>query len=282
MGQYQLIKKIDEGEFGEVWKAYDVIWKRNVAIKYLKTSDDNNRFVMFCREIEELWKEIENQHIVDIYDHNLRSPKPYFVMEFCDGGNLNCMIGKTNANQLIAILKSMIIALNPRHRLGGFQRDLKPANILRVKKNGRFICKLADFGLARTPNNHTAMTHTVGGTFPYIDPEVLKGEKQFSPASDIYSLGMTAFALLTGKAEIPLLFLTPGPTKLIDLLRWMTSDKSEQRPSLQQIEASLNEIEKELNAEGFPGFWASLSYPGLAVGATGVALIIAGIFGGEE
>ncbi len=159
---------IERGGYGEVWKAYDFFTNNYVAIKFL-TKQDTESFRMFQREVRELSKLTDNPHIVNITDSNLTTSKPYYVMEFCDGGSLRNQVGKTKASEIISILKSMVTALQPLHRHGGFQRDIKPDNILKTIIENGYICKLADFGLARMPNQFSAMTRTPGGTENYIN-----------------------------------------------------------------------------------------------------------------
>ena len=277
--RYQKIELIARGGYGEVWKARDLFTETYVAIKFLVKNDAESH-KMFQREIRELSNLIDNPNIVDITDSNLAAPIPFYVMEFCDGGSLRNQVGKTKAPELVGILKAMAIALKPLHRQGGFQRDIKPDNILKLLVQNGYICKLADFGLARTPNHFSAMTRTPGGTENYMDPEILTG-KDFSPAADVYSLGITAFELLTGTAQRQWFLSVDCPVKLHDLIWEMTNPISFLRPTIKQIEERLITIEKE-RTEGFPNILSSFSYNELAIGGIGAALIIGVLFGGNE
>lgn len=277
--RYQKIELIERGGYGEVWKARDLFTESYVAIKFL-VKNDAESYKMFQREIRELSNLIDNPNIVNITDSNLSTPNPFYVMEFCDGGSLRNQVGKTKAPELIGILKAMVAALKPLHRQGGFQRDIKPDNILKSLVQNGYTCKLADFGLARTPNHFSAMTHTPGGTENYMDPEILTG-KDFSPSADVYSLGITAFELLTGTPQRQWFLSADCPAKLHDLIWEMTNSVSSLRPTINQIEERLTTIEKE-RTQGFPNILSSLSYNELALGGIGAVALIGFLFGGNE
>lgn len=277
--RYQKENLIERGGYGEVWKAYDSWTNSYVAIKFL-TKNDVESFNMFQREIRELSNLINNPHVVNIMDSNLTTPNPFYVMEFCDGGSLRNQVGKTKATELIGILKAMTAALKPLHQYGGFQRDIKPDNILKKPVKNGYICKLADFGLARMPNQFSAMTRTPGGTENYMDPEILIG-KEFSPTADVYSLGITAFELLTGKPKRQWLLMEDCPVKLHDLMLEMTNPVSSLRPTINQIQERLITIENE-RAQGFPNILSSFSYNELALGGIGAIALIGVLFGSEK
>lgn len=265
--RYKKIQLLECGGYGEVWKALDTFTESYVAIKFLVNNNDQN-FKMFQREIRELSNFINNPHIVNILDSNLTASTPFYVMEFCDGGSFRNQVGKVKVPELIGILKAMTVALKPLHQRGGFQRDIKPDNMLKKLVQNGYICKLADFGLARTPNHFSAMTRTPGGTENYMDPEILSG-KEFSPASDIYSLGITAFELLTGTPKRHWFLFVDCPAKLHDLIWEMTNPVSDLRPTIAQVEERLIAIENE-RTQGFPNILSSLSYNELFIGGIGV------------
>lgn len=277
--RYRKENLIERGGYGEVWKAYDLWTNGYVAIKFL-TKNDTESLKMFQREIRELSNLADNPHVVKLLDFNLAATNPFYVMEFCDGGSLRNQIGKTKASELIGILRAMTKALKPLHLHGGFQRDIKPDNILKTLVKNGYICKLADFGLARMPNQFSAMTRTPGGTINYMDPEILAG-KDFTPAADVYSLGITAFELLTGSPKRQWLLLEDCPAKLHDLIWEMTNPVSILRPTIYQIEEKLVTIENE-RARGFPNILSSLSYNELALGGVGAVALIGLLFGGDE
>lgn len=275
--RYEKIQLIERGGYGEVWKAYDRYANNYVAIKFLVNNNPDN-FKMFQREIQELSRLSGNPHIVNITDSNLSASVPFYVMELCEG-SLRNQVGKTKATELITILRAMAKALKPLHFQGGFQRDIKPDNILKMPFKNGYICKLADFGLARTPSRFSAMTRTPGGTENYMDPEIISG-KDFSPAADIYSLGITAFELLTGTPKRQWLLFVDCPAKLHDLIWEMTNPVSALRPTIEQVEERLIAIENE-RTQGFPNILSSLSYNELFAGGIGV-IALAGLLLGDD
>jgi serine/threonine-protein kinase len=278
-GRYKKVELIGHGGYGEVWKAYDFFTRSYVAVKFLVKRDADS-LKMFQREIRELLNLVNNPNIVNITDSNVLAPVPFYVMEFCDGGSMRNQVGKITAPELIGILKAMAVALTSLHQRGGFQRDIKPDNILKkLVKNG-YVCKLADFGLARTPNLFSAMTRTPGGTENYMDPETLRG-KEFSPASDIYSLGITAFELLTGTPQRQWFLSVDCPVNLHNLILEMTNPDATYRPTIEHIEERLITIEKE-RSQGFPNILSAFSYNELAVGGVATALFFSFIFGGNK
>lgn len=276
--RYEKIKLIERGGYGEVWKAYDHYINNFVAIKFL-VNNVADSFKMFQREIRELSKLSNNPHIVSITDSDLYASVPFYVMELCEG-SLRNQVGKVKPTELISILRAMAKALKPLHREDGFQRDIKPDNILKMPLKNGYICKLADFGLARTPSRFSAMTRTPGGTENYMDPEIISG-KEFSPAADIYSLGITAFELLTGTPRRQWFLFVDCSAKLHDLIWEMTNPVSTLRPNINQIEERLIAIENERTL-GFPNVLASYSYNDLVVGGIGAALLVGLMFGGNE
>lgn len=275
--RYEHVTVIARGGQGEVWKAFDNRNQEFVAIKYLLDKSPQGRS-LFIKDVRE---RKEDKHTILVKDANLYCENPYFVMEYCPCGNLATKILKCSTSEIIVVLRAMVTALKPLHRTNGFHGDIKPDNIMLADIPNGTTPKLTDFGLAHVPNLGSNMTWTPRGTDPYKSPEV-RQKLAYSSKADIYSLGVTIFELLTGNPTTPIRFFTPGPTKLIDLLCDMTNDLPQFRPNLEVISARLDEIERDLNAEGIKGAWASLSYPGIGVGATGLALILVGLFGGKK
>lgn len=270
--------EIQRGGFGSVWKAYDYFTGEYVAIKYLIDVTPEN-LDMFQREVRELTKPDLSTHpqIVKLLDSNLNSWNPYYVMEYCPDGSLAGWIGKTDWRDAITIMKAMVYALKPLHKSGGYHGDFKPYNILLASDEKGKIPKLADFGLAHTPNLGSTMTWSPRGTDPYKAPEV-RMKLNYSPKADIYSFGITIFELLTGEPEIPWLIKSPGPKKLIDLLRRMTQSNPALRPDLTEIEIQLIEIESNLESVGINKFVSSLGYGDWAVCGLGLALVLGVLF----
>lgn len=236
---YETIEPLGEGATGSVWKCKENWTGRIVAIKYLKNLTDTDR-ERFRREARILTKLKDNPFVVDIYGFNDSDSQPYIVMEYCDGGSIIELTKNYETENHLMLLLALSIGLKAIHAEGGFHRDIKPDNIL-VKLIPNGICpKISDLGLARDLNPGTNMTQNMGGTMPYIAPEVLNG-KLFTQKSDIYSLGVTMLKLITGDTDKSYNF-TKIPFSFQSLLRRMFDDNPYNRPSCEQIEAEVRQI----------------------------------------
>jgi serine/threonine protein kinase len=176
---------------------------------------------------------------------------PYIVMEYCEHGSLRSWIGSKRPWQYTAyVLAHVLYGLHTIHGAGGFHRDLKPDNILVAKSPlapEQLLFKVSDFGLARAPGvDSQPMTRTAAGTDGYIAPEVLAGAP-FTAKSDIYSLGVVAVELLTGSRDTAQLGGVMLPEQLRKLIRQMTAQSPEVRPTTQSVAQSLQEL---LNTPG--------------------------------
>ena len=253
--RFQIIRALDGGKggFGQVFQGIDRYSGGSVAIKYLHqlTSDAKRRFE---REVTILKNSLNNPHIVKIVDYNLHSNPPFIVMEYCDGGSLRSWVSSEIDNcrpwlDVAAALLHTASGLLTLHEQGGFHRDIKPENLLVKMVDGRLVIKLADFGLARLPNPQTHMTAAAHGTHGYIAPELLAGTPA-SPASDIYSLGITGIELLTGFRDVNRLDSSHAPVRLKSLLCTMIDPFTSKRPEVKAVTRELAEIiqvEQDLN-----------------------------------
>ena len=247
MSNYLFFQQLGKGGFGEVWLAQSTVTGETVAVKFLHNLDPE-AVKRFRREIRLLSEEINNRFVVDVLDYNLATDQPYFVMEYCAGGSLRERVGKFRWKEAAEVLSHTVQALRSVHRKGGYHRDIKPDNILLAHdaESGERLFKLSDFGLGRTPhNNSTAMTNSPCGTTGYIAPEVLLGHG-YSPAADIYSLGVTIIELITGQKNSHIAYHAGGsPLAFTNLLNKMTDNHAAQRPHLLHI---VRVLDKLLNA----------------------------------
>ena len=206
--RYQITKLIGRGGMAEVYLAWDTILNREVAIKILKSdmSDDDVALERFKREAGATTK-LSHENIVDVYDVGDDGDKHYIVMEYVKGYTLKQLIKKRGAipyKEAVWMMKQLAGALMEAHRKGIIHRDIKSQNVL-IKADGTI--KLSDFGIA-IANGSMQLTHkdSVIGSVHYLAPELSKG-KQATMQSDIYSLGIVFYELLTGdvpyKAETP-------------------------------------------------------------------------------
>lgn len=194
--RYRLDERLAEGGFSRVWKGYDLQLLRTVAVKMPKMSHIGavDSFLAEARRVARL----KHPGIVPVYDVGQDGDDFFIVSEFIEDGSLGdqLMHGPIPPGQSRRWLAEIADALDYAHRNGVIHRDIKPANIL-IDHHGRAM--LADFGIALSANN-TSQFATSIGTLAYMSPEQLDG-KPLDPRSDIYSVGILLYQLLT--AELP-------------------------------------------------------------------------------
>ncbi len=193
--------KIAAGGMGEIYVARDTALGRKVAIKLLseRFARDEGVRRRFTREALAAARLSGHPHIVTIFDVGEADGRPFIVMEFLPGGTLAQRIrrGPASRDEAIEWLKQAADALDEAHRRGVVHRDVKPANMLLDERGS---VHMGDFGIARVVDEATTgmtLAGTVLGTAGYLSPEQARGEPA-SPASDVYSLGIVAYELLTG------------------------------------------------------------------------------------
>lgn len=199
-GQVHVSRELGRGGMGKVYKGQHLGLDVPVAVKTMSTAlaaDDSGR-QRFLREARTAAK-LDHPNIVRVLDVNEQDGTPYIVMEFVDGTDLSGLLKKHGPLQGLAALKviaQVADGLAHAHAQGIVHRDIKPHNIF-VSKDGRV--KLGDFGLARAVEQTTELTMPGAaiGTAHYMSPEQSNG-KDIDQRSDIYSLGVTAYNLITG------------------------------------------------------------------------------------
>jgi eukaryotic-like serine/threonine-protein kinase len=199
--RYANAEQIGRGGMGEIFRATDTALGRAVAIKVLddRYAQDFSVRERFTREALAVARLSGNPNIVTIYDVGEQGDRPFIVMEYLPGGSLEQRLrdeGAQQPAQALTWLEQAANALDAAHRNGIVHRDVKPANLL-LDGHGRV--HVADFGIASAAGMHSlTQTGTVLGTASYLSPEQASGEST-SAASDLYSLGIVAFELLTGR-----------------------------------------------------------------------------------
>lgn len=199
-GRYELVEKIAEGGMARVYRGRDLTLKRTVAVKVLKDSMTGD--AAFIRRFEREAQSaaaLSHPHIVNIYDVGEQDDTYFMVMEYVDGNNLKDYIrekGRLPVHEAIRITRQIAEALEHAHSAGMVHRDIKPHNIL-FSRNGKV--KVTDFGIAIAGDGATV---TVGdeiiGSVQYISPEQARGQIACKQ-SDLYSLGIVFYEMLTGK-----------------------------------------------------------------------------------
>lgn len=197
--RYQIIKSIGEGGMANVYLAYDTILDRNVAVKVLRGDLANDeKFVRrFQREALSA-SSLSNPNIVEVYDVGEDNGEYYIVMEYVEGKHLKNLLkkrGKLTVPEVVDIVLQITNGLSVAHDSYIIHRDIKPQNIL-IMENG--LIKITDFGIAVAMNaTQLTQTNSVMGSVHYLPPEQASG-KGATLQSDIYSIGILMYELLTG------------------------------------------------------------------------------------
>ena len=201
--QYHVESEIGRGGMSVVYRARDKRLNRPVAIKVLppELAYDSAIRLRFTREAQTS-AQLSHPHIVPIYDVGERSGVAYFVMAHVTGGNLATLLGRAPRppiEEVRRIVREIADALEYAHERGVVHRDIKPDNILLDADGGRAM--VTDFGIARAIEAGSRLTVTgiAVGTPAYMSPEQAMGEREVDGRSDIYSLGVVAYQMLTGR-----------------------------------------------------------------------------------
>lgn len=197
--RYEIIKTIGEGGMANVYLANDTILDRKVAIKVLRgdLSNDEKFIRRFKREALSV-SNLSHPNIVEVYDVGEEEGNYYIVMEYIEGKTLKQLLQKRGAltlNEVIDIMLQLTDGLAHAHDAYIIHRDIKPQNIM-IEDNG--LVKITDFGIAMALNStQLTQTNSVMGSVHYLPPEQANG-KGSTVKSDIYSLGILMYELLTG------------------------------------------------------------------------------------
>ncbi|MBD2871447.1 Stk1 family PASTA domain-containing Ser/Thr kinase [Paenibacillus arenilitoris] len=199
-GRYEILTRIGGGGMALVYKAHDVLLNRNVAVKVLRQQFVNDEeFIRRFRREAQSAAALSHPNVVSIYDVGQEDDTHYIVMEYVEGHNLNEIIQERaplQADEAVRIAMQIADALDHAHQNHIIHRDIKPHNIL-IGKNGRV--KVTDFGIARAVTSSTiTQTGSVIGSVHYFSPEHAKGINT-GEKSDLYSLGIVLYQMLTGK-----------------------------------------------------------------------------------
>jgi eukaryotic-like serine/threonine-protein kinase len=195
---FELEKELGRGGMGVVYQARQLDPPRPVALKVLRPKADPVVFARLRAEAEALAR-LRHPNVVEVYGIGEHAGRPYLIMEFCDGSNLeNHLLGQPQPPRAAAELTATLArAVQHFHDLGVIHRDLKPANILLAGT----VPKIADFGLAKllVGEMHLTQSGAILGSVGYMSPEqATGGTKHVGPAADIWALGCILYSLLTG------------------------------------------------------------------------------------
>ena len=277
-GRYQLIRQMANGGMASIYEAIDTRLDRKVAVKIMHAhlAQDEQFVERFIREAKAA-AALSHPNIVAVQDQGWNqsgTPAIFLVMEMIEGHTLRDYLneqGSLSVSDGVKFLLPVLSALGAAHKLGIVHRDIKPENIL-ISKEGRV--KIADFGLAKGPllgSTMTAESSVILGSVSYLSPEQVQRGIADS-RSDVYSIGITAFEIFTGKKpfegaepiqiaymhvnnRVPRIseFIQGVPQALDDLIYRATSSDPDQRPRdaaiFHQELQSLNPQEKQLSLE---------------------------------
>ncbi len=263
--RYEVIEELGEGGMGIVYKVFDRKIEEKVALKVLapEIAGDEKTIERFRNELK-LARKVSHRNVCRMYDLSEEEKTPFITMEFVPGENLKSLIrrvGQLSKVKAISIAKQVCEGLAEAHRLGVVHRDLKPQNIM-VDSEGN--ARIMDFGIARSIRTKSITeTGMIIGTPEYMSPEQVEGVET-DHQSDLYSLGVILFEMLTGRVpfrgETPLSVILkhkteqpPDPRKFDEnipiaisrmILKCMEKDKKKRYQTANALLDDLIEIEK--------------------------------------
>ncbi|HVE84876.1 MAG TPA: serine/threonine-protein kinase [Myxococcales bacterium] len=276
LGDYQVVERIGEGAMGIVYRGFQPLIRKRVAIKVLKpeVAEDPGQARRLLAEAQSV-NAIGHRGIIDIFGFGeVPDGRHYLVMEYLEGQSLDRLIADRGAMfplEAIPLLIEICSALAAAHARGIVHRDLKPSNVFVVAQpDGAQFIKLLDFGLAKRGEGPRSLTPQTGsmrivGTPEYIAPEQARSEP-VSPRTDLYALGVMAYEMLTGRlpfrAESPIEMVMqhletrpPKPSSLVvelpprldDLVvRMMAKEPSKRPNTADEVRTELISIERDL------------------------------------
>lgn len=270
-GRYELLHRLGRGGMADVFRAFDRVLERRVAVKVLSAdrAEDESLFERFRREARTS-ASLNHPNVVSVYDTGIDDDVHFIVMELVEGPSLVELLqgeGPLEAARAVEILRPVAGALAAAHSQGLVHRDVKPANILFDRAG---TPKVSDFGIARVVSAVTQTTSVYGSAL-YIAPEQARGATVDGRA-DIYALGCVLYELLTGRppfvADTPLAVvyqhlhaspespsrLRPGIPPALDavVLRTLAKDPDDRYAHMDELRADLERL-----AAGMPPVAAS-------------------------
>ncbi|MGE5292692.1 MAG: serine/threonine protein kinase [Micromonosporaceae bacterium] len=279
-GRYRLDDRIAAGGVGEVWRAADLVLRRPVAVKLLRTELAEHPEVLARFRAEARYGgSLCHPGIAQVFDYGDAHPPdpPYLVMEFVDGPSLAEVLagGPMSPARTLAVVGQAAEALDAAHKAGLLHRDIKPGNLLLGPGDK---VKITDFGLAHTVGSPpVTQVGVVVGTAAYLAPERTVGEPA-SPASDLYSLGIVAYECLAGAPPFsgtPLELMTAHlhrslptlpldvPHDVVALIRDVTAKDPAARPaSAAEVAARVSGLRDVLAGSGVLPAQSPLPRPG--------------------
>ena len=199
IGRYQLAEKLGEGGMGVVYRAFDELLERVVAVKVIATQMDSRSEMRerFFREARAAGQ-LSHKNIITIHDLGEQDGHPYLAMEYLEGQDLQQRLSgpeKMSLSRKLDLVIDICDGLEYAHAHGVVHRDIKLANVF-ITDQG--LVKILDFGLARLVSSQLTNSHTLMGTVNYMAPEQVRGERA-DQRSDVFSVAVVIYELLGGR-----------------------------------------------------------------------------------
>lgn len=235
--RYLLLERIAVGGMGEVHLATDERLGRRVAVKVLApVYADSPDFVERFRREALTAAALSHPNIAQVYDYGVDGSSHFIVMEHVEGSDLARLLrerGRLTPADAVRVAEQVCAALAAAHRAGVVHRDIKPGNVM-VRPDG--TVKVTDFGIAQALGQASLTeTGTVMGTAAYVSPEQARGQAS-TPASDLYSLGILLFQMLTGAVPFE------GPTPVAIAMRHLDEPVPLPSSRVADLPANLDEV----------------------------------------
>ncbi len=255
--RYRLDAQLGRGGMGVVYRAYDTLLHREVAVKVLSdTALGSDGRARLLREAQAAAK-LNHPNIVSVYDAGEAEGVPFIVMELVEGRSLHDQPPQA-LSEILSIAQQVCAALEHAHNHDIVHRDLKPENVL-IAADG--TAKLMDFGLARSVSSHLTTEGTIVGTVFYLAPEQALGQK-IDDRADLYALGVMLYELTAGRlpftGDDPLAIISqhlnvapisprwykPQIPEALDaiILKLLAKDSAERFPSARELQAALETV----------------------------------------
>jgi serine/threonine-protein kinase len=240
LGKYLLVRLVGEGGMGAVFEAHHLVMQQRVAIKILlparSTARDATRFSREARAASQL----RSPHVARVLDVDyLPSGLPFIVMEFLDGCDIEDelrMRGHLGITESVDYVIQACEAVAEAHARGIVHRDLKPSNLFLCADAEERIVKVLDFGISKMEDeSNVTITCTALGTPLYMSPEQIRNAKEVDHRSDIWSLGVILFELLTGRPPFEGGATAVSVAIAVDPPPWIRTLRPEVPPGLEQV-----------------------------------------------
>ncbi len=209
VGRYKLLEPLGAGGFGTVWRAEQAKpVRREVALKIIKLGMDTREVIARFEAERQVLAVLEHTNIAKVFDAGATlAGRPYFVMELVRGVPITryCAEHELTLAQRLELFAEVCRAVQHAHQKGIIHRDLKPSNLLVAEMDGKPVPKVIDFGIAKATGDERLTDSTVTragsrlGTPAYMSPEQADGTLDIDTRSDVYSLGVVLYELLTGQ-----------------------------------------------------------------------------------